>query len=118
MLIRSVVKGLGKKKTPRMAFQVGMCWEDGGVFPMIKEGVPEGCGIAGSETIWPAGPNDRSETAGAHTTETIPAAPRPPRPKPAGRLPGAIPLVPRSVGKPLEAHSSAQNLQQDDHLCG
>jgi hypothetical protein len=31
MLIRSVVKGLGKKKTPRVAFQVGMCWEEGGL---------------------------------------------------------------------------------------
>jgi hypothetical protein len=115
MLLRSVVKGLGKKKTPRMAFQVGVCWEEGGG---SLEGVPEGCGIAGSETIGPVGPNHRSETAGAHTTETIPPAPRPPRPNPAGRLPGAIPLVPRSEGKTLETHSSAQNLQQDDRLCG
>jgi hypothetical protein len=86
MLIRSVVKGLGKK-TPRMAFQVGVLGGGGGSL----EGVPEGCGIAGSETIAPAGPNHWSETTGAHTTETIPPAPRPPRPKPARREPPGIP---------------------------
>jgi hypothetical protein len=79
-----------------MAFQVGVCWEEGGG---SLEGVPEGCGIAGSETIGPAGPNHRSETAGAHTSETIPPAPRPPRPKPAGIPPG-IPLGKRLQRRP------------------
>jgi hypothetical protein len=82
-----------------MAFQVGVCW--GG----------KGCDIAGSEIIGPAGPDHRSETAGAHTTETIPPVPRPPGPKPAGRQPGAGDTAGAEIrAETLEADGTAQNL--------
>jgi hypothetical protein len=66
MLIRSVVV----KKTLRMAFQVCVCVLGGG------GGLSDDRRGSRSETIWPAGPNHLSETAGAHITETIPLVPR------------------------------------------